>query len=239
MSWQETEMTWRRHLASYLYSQATSMMRREFAELAPRPWSNRELRRFAHLFVGNVIHVSGWEDRDKEGGYYRDYFSEASSYQLSNFGGARGTSALTDIHLDLEEPVPAELIGKYDVVFNHTTLEHVFDFRGAFARLCDLTKDVVIVVVPFAQVEHWEQGAFYDYWRVTEFGLERLFAESELTAIYIAGNHNPIYPTYFFAIGSRHAHRWEPIAEEGRRKQAQFDRTRRSRPLWDRNRVLM
>jgi hypothetical protein len=239
MTWRQIDLTWRRNSAKYLHSLAIAMMRREYTEFAPRPWSNRELRRFAHLFVGDVIHVSGWEDRDKEGGFYRDYFSKASSYELSNFGGARGTSPLTDVAIDLEAQVPSELVGKYDVVFNHTTLEHVFDFRGAFARLCDLSKDVVIVVVPFAQVEHWERGSFLDYWRVTEFGLERLFTENELMPLYIAGNHNPIYPTYFFAIGSRQGHKWSPIAHEGRRRQDQFDRDRKSRPLWNRCKVLM
>ncbi|HEU4916032.1 MAG TPA: hypothetical protein VFV13_05660 [Acidimicrobiia bacterium] len=239
MTWRQTALSWRRFAANYLHSLAIAMMRREYAEFAPRSWSNRELRRFAHLFLGDVIHVSGWEDRDKEGGFYHDYFSKASSYHLSNFGGARGTSPLTDVAIDLEEQLPSELVGKYDVVFNHTTLEHVFDFRGAFARLCELSKDVVIVVVPFAQVEHWEQGSFLDYWRVTEFGLERLFTENELVPLYIASNHNPIYPTYFFAIGSRHGHKWIPIAQEGRRRQDQFNRDRKFRPLWNRCKVLM
>lgn len=239
MTWRQLDFTWRRNFANYLHAQATAMMRREYAEFAPRSWSNRELRRFAHLFVGAVLHVSGWEDRDKEGGLYRDYFAQASSYELSNFGGARGTSPHTDFEIDLEEQVPSELVSKYDVVFNHTTLEHVFDFRGAFARLCELSKDVVIVVVPFAQVEHWEQGAFLDYWRITEFGLERLFRENQLTPLYIAGNHNPVYPTYFFAIGSRHGQKWSLIAQEGRRKRDLFDRDRKSRPLWNQCKVLM
>ena len=95
------------------------------------------------------------------------------------------------------------------------------------------------MVVPFAQVEHWEQGAFLDYWRITEFGLERLFRENQIDAMYIAGNHNPVYPTYFFAIGSRHGQKWSLIAQEGRRKRDLLDRDRKSRPLWNQCKVLM
>jgi len=32
----------------------------------PRIWSNAELRKFAHLFSGSIVNVSGWIDKDKE-----------------------------------------------------------------------------------------------------------------------------------------------------------------------------
>ena len=232
-------MAWRRKLAGYLHEKAVGLMRREYVDFEPRPWSNRELKRFADLFTGDVIHVSGWEDKDKEGGLYREYFTSARSYAISNFGGERGTSDASDIYLDLERPVPSKLIGKYDVVYNHTTLEHIFDLRGAFEKLCELSNDIVIVVVPFAQVEHWEQGSFLDYWRVTEFALERLFEENDVTALYISGNHNPVHPTYFFAIGSLHPERWPQIAHQGETVRASLDRTRKFRPLGKQSRVLM
>jgi hypothetical protein len=206
-------------------------MRREYADLAPRSWSNRELRLFASQFGGDVIHVSGWEDRDKDGGYYRDYFTNSRSYVISNIGGKRGTSAASDIYLDLEQPVPPELIGKFDVVYNHTTLEHIFDLRGAFSRLCELSRDLVIVVLPFAQVEHWEQGSFLDYWRVTEFALERLFQENAFQALYISSNHNPVHPTYFFAIGTRQPDKWPQIARQGMALKDRLDRAGRYRPM--------
>ena len=33
----------------------------------PRIWSNKELKKFASLFSGEIINVSGWMDNDKQG----------------------------------------------------------------------------------------------------------------------------------------------------------------------------
>src|SRR5581483_8386198 len=64
--------------------------RRAYArEWEPRAWSNRQLRAVAPLFDGRVVNVSGWEDRDKRGGRYRDYFTRAAGYELTNYRGAR------------------------------------------------------------------------------------------------------------------------------------------------------
>jgi hypothetical protein len=232
-------MPWRRVVAEYLHRNAVALMRREYSDCTPRAWSNRELRQFASLFSGDVIHVSGWEDKDKEGGRYYDYFSSARSYVISNIEGRRGSSAASDIYLDLELPVPVDLVHAFDVVYNHTTLEHIFDLRGAFAKLCDLSRDIVIVVVPFAQVEHWELGSFLDYWRVTEFALERLFEENGFTPLFISSNHNPVHPTYFFALGSRQPDQWPEVLERGKIHRDGLDRTRKFRPLGRNSRVLI
>lgn len=132
----------------------------------PRIWSNRELRKFSHLFTGDVVNVSGWKDEDKEGERYKNYFQNASSYSLTNYvAEARGFQGYEDeIFLDLSKPIPAELHGKFDVVFNHTVLEHVFEVNQAFENLCNMTRDILIVVVPFLQEMHGEYG---DYWRFT------------------------------------------------------------------------
>ena len=97
---------------------------------AARCWSNSVLRQIAPLFKGDVVNVSGWRDEDKEGGLYRDYFSAARSYRVTNFGGFRGESANTTLRLDLEKDLPQGLNGCADVVFNHTTLEHVIDMAN-------------------------------------------------------------------------------------------------------------
>ncbi len=57
-------MAWRQTLAGNLHGRTVSLMRREFLEFDP--WSNCELRRLAPLLGGDVIHVSPWEDKDKE-----------------------------------------------------------------------------------------------------------------------------------------------------------------------------
>ena len=64
--------------------------------------------------------------------------------------------------MDLAVPLPVELENQFDVVFNHTTLEHIFDIFTAFQNLCRLTKDILIIVVPFLQEQHENFG---DYWR--------------------------------------------------------------------------
>ena len=121
----------------------------------PRKWSNRELKRFSHLFTGRVINVSGWKDIDEEGKHYKDYFSNASDYWLSNYSDSKGTQNIeNELFLDLEKNVPPEQQKKFDVVFNHTVLEHIYDCRKAFENLCMLSKDVIIVVVPYIQQVH-------------------------------------------------------------------------------------
>jgi hypothetical protein len=141
----------------------------------PRIWSNRELEKFAHLFSGKGVNVSGWKDVDKEGKKYRDYFSNISEYWITNYKSeARGFQGNqeNEIFLDLEEDLDESMYCKFDVVFNHTVLEHIFDVNKAFENLCKLSNDIVIVVVPFLQEQHAEYG---DYWRFTPLAVEKLF----------------------------------------------------------------
>lgn len=67
----------------------------------------------------------------------------------------RGTSGLdNELFLDLESPLPEDLVDRFDVVFNHTTLEHIFNFHQAFDNLVEMSKDIVILVVPVMQQVH-------------------------------------------------------------------------------------
>jgi hypothetical protein len=173
----------------------------------PRRWSNQELRRLAPLFTGEVVNVSAWQDQDKEGGTYRDYFRNARSYALTNYEkDARGLQGLPgEIFLDLEKPLPEELRGRFDVVFNHTVLEHVFEVRTAFRNLCLLTRDVVVLVVPFLQPMH---GHYGDYWRFTPLTLKRLFEEEGLGLLYSSFNSHRGAAVYLFAVASRQPEKW-------------------------------
>ncbi|WP_174412692.1 methyltransferase domain-containing protein [Thermococcus eurythermalis] len=177
----------------------------------PRMWSNNELKKFAHLFSGRVINVSGWKDIDKEGSRYKDYFVNAEEYWISNYKseyrGFQGTLE-NEIFLDLTQPLPKELRHKFDVVFNHTTLEHIFDVFTAFKNLCELSKDIVIIVVPFIQEQHADYG---DYWRFTPLAIRELFKRNGLELIYINFNDWSNSSIYIFAIGSRHPDKWEKI----------------------------
>lgn len=178
----------------------------------PRAWSNRELRRVCPVFTGKIVNVSGWRDADKEGGRYRDYFSNAEEYWITNYeSNARGFQGDLEgeIFLDLTRPLRDELVGKFDVVFNHTVLEHIFDVNMAFANLCRMTKDVAIIVVPFMQEEHGDYG---DFWRFTPQALDRLFSLNGMTTLYLSYNEDRNASTYVFGVASKHPNRWPQIA---------------------------
>lgn len=177
---------------------------------SPRLWSNHELKKIAHLFDGEVINVSGWDDRDKEGGYYANYFYRARKYYLSNYRGVRGLDEAgdkTDFEIDLEADLPDSLINRFDVVFNHTCLEHIYDVFKSFRNLCLMTKDILIIVVPFTQQVHTSKS-FSDFWRFTPHVIERLFSENAMTLIYLNFNNNYNCSNYIFAIGSRNPQKW-------------------------------
>jgi hypothetical protein len=156
---------------------------------AARRWSNDELRRIAPLLAGSVVNVSGWRDEDKEGSTYRaTYFTRASEYWITNWKSeARGLQGdlSNERFLDLEADLPDDLAGRFDVAFNHTTLEHVFDVFKAFANLCAMSRDAVIVVVPFLQEQHGEYG---DYWRFTPWAIKRLFERNGVIPAYLSHN---------------------------------------------------
>ncbi len=67
----------------------------------------------------------------KEGGHYRDAdFSDASTYTITNYVGRKGaTGNGGELALDLSEPILNALVESFDVVFNHTTLEHLYEAR--------------------------------------------------------------------------------------------------------------
>jgi hypothetical protein len=169
---------------------------------APRIWSNRVLRAIAPLLKGSVVNVSAWRDRDKEGHCYRDYFTAATEYWLTNWrSDARGFQGdlPNELFLDLERPLPSELHARFDVVFNHTTLEHVFDIFLAFHNLCTLSRDVVLVVVPFLQEQHGDYG---DYWRFTPQALQRLFEREGRHLSFVTWNDGAIDAIYIVAASA-------------------------------------
>ena len=188
----------------------------------PRVWSNRELEKFASSFAGHVVNVSAWNDEDKEGRRYREYFTGASSYSVTNYlPEAKGLQddLENQIFLNLEEPLAGPLKRKFDVVFNHTVLEHVFECAQAFRNLCEMSADIVIVVVPFIQHQH---AAYGDYWRFTPEGISRLFTKNGLELLYINYNDEPNQSIYVIAIGSRMPDRWSQIRDHGDNKIARL-----------------
>lgn len=178
---------------------------------AARAWSNQVLRQIAPLMGGAVLNVSGWRDEDKQGGHYRDYFTNAGSYSVSNYGGGfRGELSDHDLALDLEADLPPEFHGLADVVFNHTTLEHVFDVFKAVRNLCSLTRDIVIVVVPAIQEEH-PSPDFDDYWRFMSGSLRKLFESNGLTPVLLVSSPYRDCAVYHFLVAARHPESWRDV----------------------------
>jgi hypothetical protein len=173
----------------------------------PREWSNAQIKQLAQFFEGDIVNVSAWKDEDKQGARYRDYFVNATSYTITNFDAdKRGLQGVDDeIFLDLEKPLLPDLNQRFDVVFNHTTLEHVYDFRTAFENLCAMSKDVVIVVVPFVQQMHADYG---DYWRFTPQALARMFKEQGFEVGYLSFNNDFQASVYVLCIATKNAEKW-------------------------------
>ena len=101
-----------------------------------------------------------------------------------------------------------KMYGKFDMVFNHTVLEHIFDINKAFENLCLLSDDIVIVVLPFLQEQHADYG---DYWRFTPLTVEKLYKQNNMEMIYISYNDAKNDSIYIFAIGTKKPKKWQKI----------------------------
>ncbi len=174
---------------------------------AARVWSNQQLKEFAYIFSGSIVNVSAWKDQDKEGNTYRNYFVNADKYSITNYGGTNGQSEglvpYEEYELDLLQPLSKELFHKFQTVFNHTTLEHVYDNRQAFRNLCDMATDAVIVVVPWVQEVHVETGSYDDYWRYSPYAMEKLYEENGYSMVVCRYNNDFDTAVYLFCIGIR------------------------------------
>ena len=178
----------------------------------PRIWSNNELRKVAPLFSGSIINVSGWKDIDKQGSHYNSYFANANEYWISNYAaeskGYQG-NLKNEIFIDLQKPMDDKWIGRFDVAFNHTVLEHVFDCRKAFENICLLSKDIVITVVPFIQHQH---AAYGDYWRFTPECMSLMHKENDLEMVYINYNDGKNQSIYVITVGSKNPNIWSCLS---------------------------
>ena len=172
----------------------------------PRIWSNNELKKFSKKFYGNIINVSGWKESDKVSSFYKNYFTNCTNYFISNWSyserGQENKLSKNEYLIDLESDLKKELLGKFDVVFNHTTLEHIFDIYKSFRNLCELSNDVVIIVVPFLQEQHTTSD-FKDYWRFTPQTIKKLFEKNNFKLAYINANDQNNSSIYVFAIGCK------------------------------------
>ena len=190
----------------------------------PRLKTNKILKRFSHLFKGNIINVSGSSDNDKNstlkdyyfgnydaGNRYKDYFTNANSYTVSNYPLDKTEYSLDKtnmIFLDLEEDIPEEYNYKYDVVYNHTVFEHIFDIFTAFENLCSMSNDIVIFIVPQSQQIHDYNRGYKDYWRFTPFAVDKLFEKNGFTVLYRETTVGFSESMYLFYIASKKPDKW-------------------------------
>ncbi len=188
---------------------------RNIRQFDPRLWSNDELTAIASLFDGDIVNVSAGLDKDKEGREYRDYFTNARSYALTNY--VKVTDRDTEIILDLDVPLSRteHAARRFDVVMSHTVLEHVCDIETAVKNLCTLTNDVVITIVPFIQAFHHARGVYSDYWRFTPFALLKLFEKHGLATIYASWNTDPLGNIYIFHVASKKPDKWQDVISPG------------------------
>lgn len=158
--------------------------------------------------------ISGWDDRDGGGGFYQNYFTNKTSYTVSNAPtedkglGSIKESYIKEIALDLSVPLPKELERQFDVIFNHTTLKHIINSQLALENLCAMSKGAVIIVVPLIQQIHI-LGSYGDYWRPTTLGLAKIMKKCGLEPLVIKSNDQPFTPVYCFAIGVRYPKKYE------------------------------
>lgn len=172
-----------------------------------RIWSNKELKKIGSFFDGDVINVSAWNDEDKQGGMYRDYFCNARSYKTSNYAGWRGEEAKSDYIVDLVEPLPDLLINRFDVVFNHTTLEHIYDAQRALQALAELSRDSIVIVVPFVQQLHGPNDG--DFWRFSPYAMRRMLSENGFDMVYESAGPEKGRNRYLFCWASRDKSKWK------------------------------
>lgn len=168
-----------------------------------RRYSNKILRKYTRLFSGEIANISAWKDEDKQGNHYRDYFNKASKYYITNWGGTMGESGLEDeILLDLSKKLPNDLYKRFDVCFNHTTLEHVYNIQQAFTNICDMAREAVILVVPWSQTVH-TSDSYADYWRISPYTLELMLEENGFSMVVCEYNKDFNAAIYIIVIGIR------------------------------------
>ena len=178
-----------------------------------RVWSNIELKKIAYLFKGDIINVSAGADIDKENNFYKNYFVNKTSYSISNYKKTETNTENNEYILDLEKEIPENLYEKFNVVFSHTVLEHVYETDIAIENLCNLSNDIVITVVPFIQTYHHEEEVYYDFWRFSPLALIKKFNKHGFKTVYINWNKDPLGNIYIFHVASKKTKKWQNLIE--------------------------
>lgn len=116
---------------------------------------------------GSVIDLGGGKDSG-----YRKIFRGEYTMTSANLDGHE----TTDIHCDLEEPLPIA-DGAYDGVVLINTLEHIYHCHELVRESFRISKPGadMVIVVPFLFPVHPSPR---DYWRFTKDTLEKMLADT-------------------------------------------------------------
>ena len=130
-----------------------------------RERANKWIREQAKDVTGKVLSVGSGGDQDNEGGHYRQYFLNASSYETSDFS----KTAPVNLYLDVRS-MPEVKDETYDCVFASGLIEHVDDMWAAMREINRIMKPggVLLFGAPFGAAIH---RAPQDFWRMTIHGL--------------------------------------------------------------------
>lgn len=133
--------------------------------------SNRWLRQHCFAIEGDVLSIGSMDDSDGEGGRYRDYFANSSTYTTSEVTAEHGCDLVVDIRT-----ATGIASASYDCVVCSGVLEHVDDWRAALGEIARILKDggVLLLGVPFRQAVHM---APQDFWRFTRYGVEHMLKD--------------------------------------------------------------
>lgn len=170
-----------------------------------RLYSNVVLRRiFSILNVDSVLNVSGWDDGDKEGNKYVNYFpSKLSRYEISSYSKdhLRADMSISKVTIDLEDRA-YKVSEKFDLIFTHTVLEHVFDQENAFRIMCESANKFVVGVAPMINVLHWEE-TYGDYWRFTPHGIIKLINNQGFNLVHLEIGPSSSISQYIIFVAAR------------------------------------
>lgn len=166
-----------------------------------RKESNAWLLRQCPGIRGDVLSIGSESDSDRQGDFYRNYFSMASSYITSEVSPKFGCDLICDIR-----SMPQIADNRYDCIFCNGVLEHVDDIRAGLAEMTRILKSggILLLGVPFRQAIHMGPN---DFWRFTEFGIRYLLKDAYeiIDLVGVEGKKRGTFPAaYWVKARKRH-----------------------------------
>jgi SAM-dependent methyltransferase len=180
-------------MKTFLRRRLTSEATTSLQPSESRRESNRWLKHHAADIEGRVLSIGSATDEDNEGGRYRDYFKNCSSYTTSE-----ATSEFdVDLVLDVRS-MPQLQNDSFDCVFCSGVLEHVDDYLSGLKELTRILRPggILLLGLPFRQAIHMAPN---DYWRFTEYGLRHMLRDDyEILELAPIDNSVPDFPAAYW-----------------------------------------